>query len=169
MQAPEAPVLAALISGAVSFLTGGVASYFIAKQKTLNDFRANFETGLRAERSKAYGRLWALTGILPKYARVEELTFQRLLAFATELRKWYFDELGGIVLSQNSRDAYFALQDEFELVHKERPNLDAPIDEPTRERIRQHCSALRTALCGDLGSRIPPLIGYSDQQGKKRV
>ena len=168
MQASEATILAALISGAVSLLTGGVASYYIAKQKTLNDFRANFETALRAERGKAYGRLWALTGVLPKYARTNPVNFGRLQEFAIELRKWYFDEIGGIVLSQSSRDAYFALQDELELVHQE-PSNHTPMDEPTRERVRQHCSALRTALCADLGSRIPPLIGYSDHQGKARV
>jgi hypothetical protein len=154
-----ATIMAALIAGAVSLITGGVITYVLAREKTLSDFRANFETALRLERRKDYRKLWRLTGLLPLYARTTPISFTRLAEFAIELRQWYFDA-GGIVLSEASRDSYFALQEAIAAAVSERPGeASGPIAEELYSALRAQCSQLRTALCNDLGSRTPPLIG----------
>jgi hypothetical protein len=164
MISPDSTVLAALITGGVSLITGGVVSYVLTRQKTLSDFRGNFEMALRTERREAYRKLWALTGLLPKYARTEVVTLGRLRQFAIDLRKWYFED-GGSVLSPDSRDTYFSLQQALESIHEK--NQAAPelkVDDGTRESIRDLCSTLRSALCKDLGSRTPPVIGFGKKE-----
>ena len=152
-------ITAAVITGFASLFTGGVVTYVLARKKTLDDFRANFETALRLERREDYRNLWRLTGLLPKYARTEPISFLRLQEFAVELRNWYFDT-GGIVLSEASRDAYFGLQDAIATaILERRAEAAALIDDELYSALRGQCSALRTTLCTDLGSRTPPVIG----------
>jgi hypothetical protein len=95
--------------------------------------------------------------VLAKYARPRPVTPERLRTLAEDLRTWYF-EVGGLFLTDNSRNAYFALQDAIvtELAKKHPENRE--LVGAVFEEIRQKGSNLRTNLSTDLRSRRQPDI-----------
>lgn len=71
---------------------------------------------------------------------------------------WYF-EVGGIFLSSNSRDKYFAVQDEIKAIQeRSRPYGEVLPDKHLRV-ITSKSSELRTSLATDLGSRAKAMFG----------
>ena len=81
-------------------------------------------------------------------------------AYAADLTRWYF-QVGGIYLSEPTRDDYFALQDALE---DARTSLDRSEGEAMAaegaafEFLRERGSALRTSLTRDVGTRKQLMI-----------
>ena len=75
-----------------------------------------------------------------------ELTPESFKQLSVVLRRWYF-EVGGLYMSPNTRDAYFALQKALTSAHV------------SPEGAREAGSSLRTATTRDVGSRKQPLTG----------
>ena len=94
---------------------------------------------------------------MAKYARPRQLTFDDLHQLTVSLRQWYFEK-GGLFLSDNSRDAYFALQDEIREVLARDNSPQSEVDESTYEALRKKGSSLRTALTRDVGTRKAPRL-----------
>jgi hypothetical protein len=108
------------------------------------------DTDLRNRRLDVYAELWKLTGALPQYPRRAPLTADDLLAFGERMRDWYFDT-GGLYLSPDARDAYFAVQKAVgEILDT---GAAGPLDDAAYDRVRERCSKLRTELAEDLLSR----------------
>jgi hypothetical protein len=96
--------------------------------------------------------------VLAKYARPEPVTASRLRKLAEELRGWYF-EVGGLFLSDDSRDRYFDLQDAIvDELKKKRDDENQELDHASFEAIRKKGSTLRTSLSSDLRSRNAPRL-----------
>lgn len=112
-----------------------------------------FDTDLRQRRIPEYTKLWALTRLLPKWPRSENVTGHDLHAFTEALRDWYFSG-GGMFLSAESFKAYSGLQDCLAEFLAGQSGPVKPITPPEYDRIRQYCSALRTELTADIVSRV---------------
>jgi hypothetical protein len=127
----------------------------LERQRLTQELRAQYDTDLRQHRLSAYEKLWQNTGKFPLYARSEPVTRESTQQFAVELRKWYFD-IGGIFLTDGSKDAYFAVQGAVKKVLESYP-MDIPPDTELSpddyESVRAACSILRSKLTSDVGTR----------------
>ena len=147
---------------------------------------SQYDADLRARRFKAYASLWRPLEPLALYTPPSDVTYQDLDDLASHLRRWYFAR-GGLLLSEEARECYFDLQDALtralraadeaqlprtqvirrrdllltrsELDGLEAPGAEAPNGAPAPAflHVRRATSALRSALCVDLGSRAAPL------------
>jgi hypothetical protein len=100
---------AALITGVLTFVVTGVGTYVTTYVKWRKDLLVEYDKDLRARRIDAYRELWRQLQPLAEYARPVHVTPAQLVEISINLRRWYF-EVGGLFLSESSRDAYFALQ-----------------------------------------------------------
>jgi hypothetical protein len=149
-------LLAAIIGAVIGF----ISTYLAAVVKLRQDLRAEYDKDLRERRIPEYKRLWKLTDLFPKYARTTIPTVADVRELAISLRDWYFDG-GGMLLSKSGRESYFALQEA--LGGLLTAGDDGPVDEATYERLRQRCSALRSALVQDVGTRREPVVAYEEE------
>jgi hypothetical protein len=133
----------------VAALVGGIVTYIGAIVTSVLEKRAKTDENLRTQRLGVYRPLWKLTGILPKWPRSEDATYEKMEKFSTDLQHWYF-ETGGIWLSGAARKAYAALQETLEEIRE--TEKKGELDEEY-ETIRIRCSSLRTQLTKDLLSR----------------
>jgi hypothetical protein len=143
----EDKVLAAII-GAIA---GGMSTYLGAILKFRVDLKSQYDKDLRDKRIAQYSDLWRLTGTFPKYARENRLMHQDLQTLMVALREWYFTK-GGMFLSDASRDAYFALQEELKSVC-DGFQPGSIVEETAYQRLRGKGSAVRSALVRDVGTR----------------
>ena len=112
---------------------------------------ADIDVDLRKRRIRVYRELWTCTSLLPKWPKASGVTYEQLLTFSQTLRDWYFGK-GGMYLSRSTHDkAYSPLQDA--LAEVLRSNSSGVISDEHYEKVRSRCSALRTALAGDIESR----------------
>jgi hypothetical protein len=100
---------------------------------------------------EAYGILWRLTGILPKWGREETPTYSGLQKFGRDLREWYFAGAGGLFFTRASYSRYAELQNALETLDSDDPATEITTDD--YEAIRRLCSSLRQQLADDLGTR----------------
>jgi hypothetical protein len=142
-------IMLAVIAGTLTALGSMVGIYWKARK----DLEIAYDTDLRNQRIQVYKELWKRLQPLAKYSRPEPVTYQTIKKLSETLRQWYFEE-GGLFLSERSRDAYFALQDELtkklaELGQQE----DKLLPETTFEYLRKKGSDLRSRLTEDVGTR----------------
>ncbi len=138
---------AAIIAALAAWLGKVWAERIAQSQKLAQDI----DLDLRKRRIEVYNELWRTTALLPKWPRAIGVTYEQLLGFSESLRTWYFEK-GGMYLSRSAhRHAYSPLQDELaEILRMYKTGL---ISDEHYDAIRKRCSALRTALAGDIESR----------------
>ena len=138
---------AVIVAGLAAWLAKVWADRLAQANKLLTDI----DLDLRAKRIPVYAELWKATDLLPKWPKATGVKYQQLLQFSESLRAWYFEK-GGIYLSRSTHDnAYGPLQDA--LAELLRTHTTGPITDEHYDAIRARCSALRTALAGDIESR----------------
>lgn len=152
-------MVTALVTAVLSVGT----TYVALITKIRRDLEAQYDKDLRERRMTAYGPLWALSEPLARYSPPKALTPDGARLLSQQLRKWYFRN--GMVLSATARDAYFELQ---KLLAKG-PIAAAsartePLGEDDIEKLKIASRAMHTALCDDVGSRRPPMIGSHDRE-----
>src|SRR4051794_40183183 len=93
---------AALLAGVV-----GLVAYWF---KSLRELKLKYDAELRSARLPRYRSLWAALEPLAKYGRARGTTLSRSDAatLSRRLKTWYF-QTGGVYLSMDARNAYFAL------------------------------------------------------------
>src|SRR4051794_26383693 len=96
---------AVLLAGLTFVL--GIATNWATTRRTL---ALQYDTELRRERLAVYSDLWSRLEVLNKYgrpsSRLSRVDTERLVA---DLKRWYF-QVGGIYLSEPTRNDYFALR-----------------------------------------------------------
>jgi hypothetical protein len=138
---------AVIIAGLAAWLGKVWADRITQAQKLLSDI----DVDLRNRRIAVYAELWKSTAILPMWPRATGVTYEQLTRFSESLRTWYF-QTGGMYLSRSTHDkAYSPLQQALKELLQ--PHPVGVISDEHYETIRKRCSALRTALAGDLESR----------------
>jgi hypothetical protein len=130
----------------VGFALGLASAYIGLHWKIRKELEGEYDKDLRGKRRDAYAALWKILQPLAKYSPPAPVTPELLKQLSADLRQWYF-EVGGLYMSANARDAYFALQDELQLAS------------PSAENAIRAGSRLRTATTRDVGSRNEPLTG----------
>jgi hypothetical protein len=150
------PVLTAII--------GFIVAYMTTLLKFRKGLEAKYDESLRAQRIETYKRLWKLLQPLARYAREEEATPARMEQLGGELRGWYFED-GGLFCTNETRNAYFKLQQGIEQAVKAVEGKDAQtnFEDKVEQQLRQLGSNLRTSMARDVGTRLrSPLAGDDD-------
>jgi hypothetical protein len=138
---------AVIVAGLAAWLGKVWADRIAQAQKLMQ----SIDLDLREKRVAVYPALWKETALLPKWPRATGVTYEDLRRFSETLRDWYF-HTGGMYLSRSTHgNAYSPLQDELASVLETNPT--GPVSADDYERVRKRCSALRTALAGDIESR----------------
>ncbi len=119
------------------------------KESELSELQPSIE--LLHERISTSKELWRLTKLLPKWPRANDVGYEDLRKLSQSLRDWYFNAGGGMFLSRAAHTAYAALQDSLTAILVEQPS--GIISDEHYEAVRELCSALRSRLTRDVGSR----------------
>jgi len=123
----------------------------LLKPEAITGFDPPVPEELLHERIVACKDLWQLTRRLPKWPRATGVTYDDLHDLSKAFRDWYFTDGGGMFLSRTAHTAYSALQDSLTAILVERPSGN--LKEEHYDAVRELCSALRTTLARDVGSR----------------
>lgn len=94
----------------LSSFVGALVSYLGAWLKSALEMRSKIDEELLHKRTELYKDLWDKTRILPKWPREDNVSYEKLISFSTELREWYFNG-GGLYLSRSAQRAYARVQD----------------------------------------------------------
>lgn len=155
-------MLETLTIAVVGAVLGMVGTFFagrqtreLEKEKYRREMRLEYDRSLRTSRFTAYPLLWQSTGLLPQYAREAAVTYAALHDLSVAMRKWYFDA-GGMYLTESSKTAYFAVQEEIAGVLSPVPSAGwahTVLPSEVYETVRRRCSTLRSAMVADVGTR----------------
>ncbi|MGH7230562.1 MAG: hypothetical protein ACREJU_04290 [Nitrospiraceae bacterium] len=91
----------------------------IANLKVEQDLRIEYDKDLHRRRIEAYMGLLSFLEPLAKYPFPESLPYERLKILSVSLKQWYF-RVGGLLMTEKTREAYFDLQDGFKIVLQKR-------------------------------------------------
>jgi hypothetical protein len=143
----------------VSAGVGAVAGIVTTAWKSRKDLEAQYDIDLRKRRIEAYGELWRTLeplayhfGSRPTYESVDNL--------GRALRHWYF-HTGGLVLSADTRPAYFNLQQALEGVTEASAPRQKLLDDARLDILKALASRLRTTSTQDVATRVGPRLGPS--------
>src|SRR6185436_18683282 len=90
-------VLSAIIAGSISFVVSSVVTAWTQRKKLESDY----DVTLRTERLAEYRKLWQLTEPIGWYGK-HEITSEMAKKLLTDLDHWYFENGGGLLLSDVS-------------------------------------------------------------------
>jgi hypothetical protein len=141
-----------VLGAGLGLLTGVVLALLGSRQR----LEVEYDIELRKHRIEAYQALWKILEPLAYYSPPSAVTYAVARDLSQALRSWYF-EVGGLFLSEGTREAYFDLQKGLGGVIKE--PLDAryrPLGPRGFERLRSLASTLRTASTQDVATRVKP-------------
>jgi hypothetical protein len=141
-----------VLGAGLGLLTGAVLALLASRQR----LEVEYDIELRKHRIEAYQALWKILEPLAYYSPPSAVTYAVARDLSQALRSWYF-EVGGLFLSEGSREAYFDLQKGLGGVIKE--PLDAryrPLGPRRFGRLRALASTLRTASTQDVATRVKP-------------
>jgi hypothetical protein len=144
-----APQLAAAAIG----LIAGVGATAYKSRKALEH---EYDIDLRKTRIEEYRSLWKSLQPLARYSPPGDVDASELRRLAKTLRRWYFEH-GGLFFSEESRDAYFDLQETIKQILA-RAGESEEVDPELVALLFARSSALRTALTSDVATRSPPRI-----------
>jgi hypothetical protein len=152
----------ATFAALVGVLVTAIVTYTQTRRRLLDDLTHDYDLALRSNRVEVYPALWHLTEALPRYGKQRPVTISELRELIENLRAWYF-ERGGLFLSPDSRDSYFAFQQELTAATRDGEPYET-IDPATRERLRESGSSLRATLTEDIRSRERTVLGNGKRQ-----
>ena len=141
-----------VLGAGLGLLTGAVLALLASRQR----LEVEYDIELRKHRIEAYQALWKILEPLAYFSPPSAVSYAVARDLSQALRSWYF-EVGGLFLSERSREAYFDLQKGLGGVIKE--PLDAryrPLGPRRFERLRSLASTLRTASTQDVATRVKP-------------
>jgi hypothetical protein len=135
-------VLSAIIAGSVSLVVSSLVAAWAQRRKLESDYDAS----LRAERLAEYRKLVRLTEPIGWYGGTHEITADTAGKLLADLDHWYFENGGGLLLSDISYNSYEELLQA----------LDRYDGDP--DHLRPAGSKLRSSLAYDIGGRKRPLL-----------
>jgi hypothetical protein len=152
--------LLSLLTGLISGTITAVVTYFATLSKVRLDLTIEYDKELHQERLKAYQALWPKLKPLAQYSPEQPLKYQIVKDTSEKMRDWYFDT-GGIFLSRESREPYFALKKEMQVIIDNpelQSNKDAQLDSKWIKPLHELATTLRKALSDDVGTRRRPFL-----------
>jgi hypothetical protein len=141
-----------VLGAALGLVTGALLALLASRQR----LEVEYDIDLRKHRIEAYQALWKILEPLAYYSPPSAVTYAVARDLSQALRSWYF-EVGGLFLSEESREAYFDLQKGLGFVVKEPLDVGhLPLGPQRFERLRAIASKLRTASTQDVATRVKP-------------
>jgi hypothetical protein len=150
-----------VIEAVLSAILGGLIAYLTMSVKIRKDLVAKYDLDLRSRRIEVYRKLWKHLQPLAKYSRSQPFTKACASTLSDALRAWYF-EVGGIFLSERTRDAYFDLQEKLQEIEYDQDIPDDGNEIPNFRSLRKLGSTLRTAMARDVGTRHKGTFRYEN-------
>lgn len=151
-------ILIGLLGGLMGTVVGGAVTWFTTDRTLRRKLEQSYDKELRTARIAAYKQLWQITSSLPRYAWPVNPTRSELRALIEEFHSWYF-AVGGLFLSQKSKDAYFDMMNALDDAAGRRIVDDTRVDSSTYEQLFEYGESLRIELGADIGtglqSRVP--------------
>jgi len=148
-----------VIAALASAKFGGLLAYLTMSVKVRKDLVAKYDMDLRNRRIEVYQELWKYLQPLAMYSRSKLFSKAVALQLHNDLRTWYF-EVGGIFLSESTRDSYFNLQEKLREIEENQEISDDNNEIPDFESLRKLGSTLRTAMARDVGTRSKGSFRY---------
>ena len=140
-----------LAGALVGAIAGGVTTWTTTRQQMRRELAFHYDRELRVRRFEAYGSLYMRTKVLPRYWRTNP---SRSELSAWSFDEWYFDESGGMFLTNAAREQYHNALEAIASVH----STAGPeqISDEEVERLWRAGQALRRQLSADLGASDNP-------------
>lgn len=160
-------VTAAFVTGVLSLIAGFIITYLSISVRNRKELEAKYDLDLRSRRIEVYRDLWKRLQSLSLYARTGTFKKKSAAELSEKLREWYF-EIGGLFLSERTRDEYFDIQRELESIIEDNTIGDgedlaikkSDESESWFERLRAKGSSLRTGMARDVGTRKKAAFRY---------
>lgn len=162
-------IIVALIgSGVVAALINSKVNTSIQKSKEesehrleefrhKHEFEFEYDIALRTGRIEAYKGLWKLMLIFSFYAGSESLSCNELIMLLRQMSKWYYEEGGGIFLTEINQKLYQYMNIEIEKKIRDTAEVGF-ISKDDLEDLRKIASAFRTSLLQSIGTREEPKL-----------
>jgi hypothetical protein len=117
------------------------------------DYKGMVHKELWVKRYETYKEIFLLTGTLPLYPKKSDISYGELFTVSEKMRDWFFKE-GGLLLSTKTRNKYFKVQKNIQLLLADKDNeaLQKKITDEY-EGVRKIFSQLRKQMTDDLMSR----------------
>ena len=149
-------LLIGLVGAIVGAAAGGLSAFFTARIQLRRELEYAHDRELRTRRLDPYMSLYRRTKTLPRYWRTAPLRAE-LASWSESLHEWYFDEAGGLFLSDDARVVYHDVL-EVIAVTAIAGDHDDPVSEAELERLWRAGQALRRQLAADVGSADSPRL-----------
>jgi hypothetical protein len=133
-----------------------------ARLGAILDAQAALDVNLRDRREGVYGHLWRLGALVSRWPRNPSLAYSELDTLHLQLKDWYYEQQGGLWLSDEAREAYGDLQEQLAAPRDGAGPASVDVAGPDYERIMTAFSALRTELTRDLQSRVRTAMPAAD-------
>lgn len=166
----EKEVIGAIVGAVGGLITGVVGALATLRAKGVDRlieerklWVGSYDIKLLEQRLVEYKKLWKWTeSTSRRYVRA--LDFLKARSLAEDLTSWYYTD-GGIVLSEDARNAFFSARDILESPERE------TLGDKWHSQIVSRFSELRTALCEDMNSRRGPTLrsGQDDRDRAESV
>jgi hypothetical protein len=148
-------LLAGLLGALVGTAAGGLSAFLTSRAQMRRELEYAYDRDLRARRVEAYMSLYRRTANLPRYWRTKPARTE-LSGWSEGFDSWYFDEAGGLFLSDAARQAYLSALEAMATVANERSS-DRLSDEEV-ERLWRAGQVLRRRLAADIGAAEDPRL-----------
>jgi hypothetical protein len=149
-------LLAGLIGALVGVAAGGLSTFLTARVQMRRELEFAHDRELRGQRLEPYKALYRLTKMLPRYWRTPPVRAE-LSQWSKGFRIWYFDEAGGLFLSDDARVAYLRALEVIATVANAGPG-DDQLSEDELTRLWRAGQALRGQLATDVGAANAPRL-----------
>ena len=162
---------AALAGAVLGAVTGGFGTWVTTRQQMRRQLDFDHDRELRTERLSAYKSLYRYSQNLPRYWRHNPKR-SVMADWAEVFHKWYFDESGGMFLTNAARTAYHEVLETIATLY----SVEGGPEQLTDDEVAQLWRAgqcLRRQLSADLGSADDPhLLGkqpYATPPAEHRI
>ena len=153
-----------LISVAIGAILGTATTLITTRNRVDLEQRAAFDRELRTLRLPHYQALHAVSAEIPReWLPGTEPMRAKLLQLRESFHNWYFGpQAGGMFLTEAGRDAYFALQNELQVVGRESDSDNPkPVSPEEFSGLRDLAHRLRQQLRQDLGTAEAPKVAWT--------
>jgi hypothetical protein len=149
-------LLIGLIGALVGVAAGGLSTFLTGRAQMRRELEYAHDRELRNRRLEPYMSLYRRTQSLPRYWRTAPARVE-LSAWSEGLHEWYFDEAGGLFLSDDARVAYLNVLEVIAVTANAGRPEDRLSDEDT-QRLWRAGQALRRQLSADIGAANAPRL-----------
>jgi hypothetical protein len=149
-------LLLGLIGALVGVAAGGLSTFLTGRVQMRRELEYAHDRELRTRRLEPYMSLYRRTKSLPRYWRTAPARAE-LSAWSEGLHEWYFDEAGGLFLSDDARVAYLNVL-EVIAVTANAGTPEDPISDEDMQRLWRAGQTLRRQLTADIGAANAPRL-----------